>query len=104
MLWAECQDPGCEGTYKKRLHFTEAEDWPAMASARTTQHRALVGIEQGSLGKASWCLDGTGRPKGTRKRLVHMVEAVDGTSRYKRYQIDGKRHRHDTQGRYGGLS
>ena len=32
-----------------------------------------------------------------------MVKAV-GTPRYKRYQIDGKRNRHDTQGRYGGLS
>ena len=32
-----------------------------------------------------------------------MVKAV-GTPRYKRYQIDGKRYRHDTQGRYGGLT
>jgi hypothetical protein len=30
------------------------------------------------------------------------VDAVDHAARYKRYQIDGKRHRDDTEGTYGG--
>src|SRR5262249_36288782 len=38
----------------------------------------------------------------TRKRLVEVVGAVARASRYTRYQVDGRRHRDDTEGTYGG--
>jgi hypothetical protein len=38
---------------------------------------------------------------GARKRLVHMNRRW---RRYKRYQIDGTRHRDDTERTYGGPS
>jgi hypothetical protein len=73
-----------------------------MASGRTAQHRALVAIEQTLRARRHGVWVCTRRAEGT--RLVHVAEAVDGASRYKRYQIDGRRHRHDTQRTYGGLS
>jgi hypothetical protein len=75
MLCAGCSDRGAKA--HKELHFTEAEDWRAMASGHTVQHRALVAVERAleAIRHGVWMC--TGRAEGTRKRLVHVVEAVE---------------------------